>query len=78
MACTHSDDDNAGLSDDLLGQVIEDRVRVVIEGRQFLFPVVQMNANPKLLVQGTVYSWRLKLDYCVVSVVGILIEWKEE
>lgn len=78
MACTHSDDDDAGLSDDLLVQVVEDGVRVVIEGLQFLYPVVQLDVGPKVLVQGIVYCRRPKLDYCVVFVVGVLNDSKEE
>lgn len=42
-ACTHSDDDDAGLSDDLLGHIIEGGVRVVVEGFQLLYPVVQLD-----------------------------------
>lgn len=77
-ACTHSDDDDAGLSDDLLGQVVEDGVRVVIEGLQFLHPVVQMEVRSKVLVRGTAYCWRMKLHDCVVFLVGVLNESKEE
>lgn len=42
-ACTHSDDDDAGLSDDLLGHVIEGGVRVVVEWFQLLYPVIQLD-----------------------------------
>lgn len=71
-ACTHSDDDDAGLSDDLLGQLVEDGVRVVVEGLQLLHPVVQQDVRFKALVQGAVHRWRPKLDYRVVLLVGVL------
>ncbi len=71
-ACTHSDTDDAGLCDDLLGQLVEDGVRVVFKGLKFLYPVVQMDVRFKLLVQGVVYCWRPKLDDRVVLLVGIL------
>lgn len=54
MVCTHSDDDDAGLCDDLLRQLVEDWVRMVVEGLQFPFPVVQLDVCFKVLVKRVV------------------------
>lgn len=59
---THGDDDDAGLVDDVLGQVVEDGVGVVGEGLQLPGPVVQMDERPHVLVERVVQRRGLKLD----------------
>lgn len=45
---------------------------MVVEGLQFLHPVVQLDVGSEVLVQGVVHRWRLKLDDCVVLLAGVL------
>lgn len=71
-AGTHGDDDDAGLVDDVLGQVVEDGVGVVGEGLQLLAPVIQVDGGSHMQVEGVVHCWGLKLDGCVVFPVGVL------
>lgn len=71
-AGTHGDDDDAGLVEDVLGQVVEDGVGVVGEGLQLLAPFVQVDEGSHVLVEGVVHCRGLKLDGRVVFPVGVL------
>lgn len=71
-AQTHRDDNDAGLGDDFLDQVVEDGVRVVIKGLQLLLPVVQLDVRSHVLVEGAVHCWRSELDHCVIFLMGHL------
>lgn len=75
---THRDNNDAGLRDDLLHQVIEDGVRVVIEGLQILLPVVQLDVRSHGLVEGAVHCRRFELDHRVVFLMGLLREKRLE
>lgn len=71
-AQTHSDDNDAGLGDDFLHQVVEDGVRVVIKRLQLLHPVVQLDVRSYVLVEGAVHCWRSELDHRVIFLMGLL------
>lgn len=77
--CTHGDDDDAGLCDDLLGQLVEDGVGVVVKRLQLLLQVVQADVGPEpRALIGAVHRRRRKLDHRVVLTVGPLKELKRE
>lgn len=69
---THRDDDDAGLGDDVLGQVVEDGVGAVFEGPQILHPVVQLDVCSHVLVEGAVHRWGSELDHRVIFLMGLL------
>lgn len=54
-AYSHRDDDDAGLSDDFLHQLVEGGVEMVDEGLQLLHPVVQLDVGSRVLAEGAVY-----------------------
>lgn len=68
----HPDNNDASLGDDVLGQVVEDGVRVVIKGLQLLHPVVQLDVRSHVLVEGAVHCWRSELDHRVIFLMGLL------
>lgn len=65
--CPHSHDDDAGLGDDVLGELVEGGVGVVVEALQLLHPVVQVEKRPeRLAVEAAVHRRRVKLEDGVV------------
>lgn len=63
----HRDDDDAGLSDDVLGELVEAGVGVVVEVLQLLHHVVQVQERPQgLSVQRGVDRRRVELQDGVV------------
>lgn len=50
----HSHDDNAGLCDDVPGELVEGGVGVIVEALQLLDHIVQLEVNPERLREGFV------------------------
>lgn len=69
----HRHDDDAGLGDDVLGQLVEGGVGVVGEALQDLHDVVQLDDGAQRLdVAGAVYRRRVELQDAVVLAQSVL------
>lgn len=72
-ACPHRNDDDAGLRDDVLQEIVEGGVGVIVEVLQFLHHFVQQEKRPQSLdVAGAVHRWRVELQDCVVLTQSLL------
>lgn len=69
----HRDNDDAGLRDDVLQELVEGGVRVVVEALQLLHHVVQVEKRPQGLdVAGAVHHWGVELQDRVVLAQSLL------
>lgn len=71
----HSHDDNAGLCDDVPGELVEGGVGVIVEALQLLYHIVQLEVNPERLREGFVagvHCRGVKLEDCVVLAQSLL------
>lgn len=77
-AFTHGDNDDAGLRENFLRQLVKDGVRVVVEVPQVLLPVVQLDVRPGNPTQRVVDRRRAELDDRVVLLVSNLAPRRHE
>lgn len=71
--CPHGHDDDAGLGDDVLGELVEGGVGVVVEALQLLHHVVQLEKRPEgLAVGAAVHRRGVKLEDGVVLTQSLL------
>lgn len=69
----HRDDDDAGLRDNVLQELVEGGVRVIVEALELLHHVVQVEKCPQGLdVAGAVHRWRVELQDRVVLAQSLL------
>lgn len=74
----HRHDDDAGLSDHVLGELVEGGVGVIVEALQLLLHVVQLEERTeRLAVEGAVHRRRVELEDGVVLVQSRLDELRE-
>lgn len=71
-ARAHGDDDDAGLGDDGLGELVEGGVRVVREGLQLLLGVVQLQDGAQRAAGAPDHRRRQELHHAVVLAQGLL------
>ena len=74
----HGHDDDAGLGDDVLVELVEGGVGVVVEALQLLHHVVQLEKRPERLTVGAVGRRRVELEDGVVLTQSLLDELREE
>lgn len=75
---SHRHNDDTGLCDFVIGQFIEDGVRVVVEVLQLLHDVVQLHHGPQgLSVHGAVDWRRVELQHGVVLAQRLLHKLKD-
>ena len=78
VACPHRDDDDAGLGDDVLLELVEGGVRVVGEAPQLLHHVVQVEEGPQRLeVAGAVHHRRVEVQDRVILFQALLDKLQE-
>lgn len=77
--CPHGHDDDAGLGDDVLGQLVEGGVGVVTEALQHFDRVVQLDDGPEGLdAAGAVYRRGVELEDGVVLTQSLLDKLRGE
>lgn len=77
--CPHGHDDDAGLGDDVLDEVVEGGVGVVVEALQVLHHVVQVEDRPEGLdVAGAVHPRGAELEDGVVLPQSLLHKLRGE
>lgn len=75
---THGHNDEAGLSDHVFDQLVEEGVGVIVEALELLHHVVQLQVRPERLgVEGAVHERRVKLEDGVVLALHVLDKLRE-
>lgn len=74
----HGHDDDAGLGDDVLVELVEGGVGVVVEALQLLLHVVQLEKRAERRAVGAVGRRRVELEDGVVLTQSLLDELREE